>query len=67
MRKAMCLQIGLYSVNCTMEGVYCSVFAYIENNLFFYKLRKLAVASVSTASFKKEPLYTFFCLQNGKQ
>lgn len=61
MRKAMCLQIGLYSVNYAMEGIYCPVFAYIKNNLFVYKFRKLAVASVSTTSFKKELLYTFFC------
>lgn len=61
MRKATHLQIGLYSLNCAMKGIYSPVFAYIENNLFFYKLRKLTIASASTTFFRKVPLYAFFC------
>jgi len=44
-----------------MKGIYGPIFACIESNLFFYKLRKLAIANVSTIFFKKEPLHTFFC------
>lgn len=61
MRKAMHLQISLYSVNCVIKGIYWPAFAYIENNLFFYKLKKIAIASVSITFFKKKLLYTFFC------
>lgn len=44
-----------------MKNIYWLLSAHIEKNLLSYKLRKLALARVSLASFKEELLPTFFC------